>query len=228
MIRPPKPRHGFSLVELLMVITIIALLAALLFPVLGRARKQADSTACLSNLGQIGRGIATYMTDYDGLFPHAVDPSDKFAPEIWAFYPEFQARIPSMPFLHEVVQPYLKNPEAFKCPSDTGFSVLDSNFPLAFDARPTMYQKYGTSYFFRTEIAFRFFTRDHFELPASVNVLFDAAGHWHGDARALRPSDSSVDYVELRSKYRYNVLFGDWSVRNLTANQLDQAWMVEL
>lgn len=60
---------GFTLLELLFVIAIVAVLAALLLTVFGRAQAQADSTACLSNLRQIGTAIAAYATDHDGYLP---------------------------------------------------------------------------------------------------------------------------------------------------------------
>lgn len=60
---------GFTLVELLVVISIIALLVSILMPSLGRAREQARLTMCLSNLKQLGYGTAMYNDDHD-LLPH--------------------------------------------------------------------------------------------------------------------------------------------------------------
>jgi len=62
---------GFTLVELLTVIVIISLLAALLLPALTHARNQARRINCLSNLREIGAAASLYMADYNGgLFHH--------------------------------------------------------------------------------------------------------------------------------------------------------------
>ncbi len=60
---------GFTLIELLVVIAIIAILAAILFPVFGRARENARRSSCQSNLKQIGLGIIQYTQDYDEKLP---------------------------------------------------------------------------------------------------------------------------------------------------------------
>ncbi len=62
-------RRGFTLIELLVVIAIIALLIALLLPALGRARKQAMYTHCMSNLRQSGTAFITAALDDNGTFP---------------------------------------------------------------------------------------------------------------------------------------------------------------
>jgi general secretion pathway protein G len=221
-------RRAFTLIELLVVIAIIAILAGLLFPVFAQAKSAAKKTQCLSNLKQIGAAITLYMGDYDDVFPHALDASDKFAPEIWAHEPEFFARIPQMPLLCDVLMPYTRSKELFKCPGDTGTFVLDNHFPQKFYTSPSMYSTYQSSYFFRTEIAFKYFTQTRFKLPADVNVLFDGAGHWHGDGRALREDDNGETFFKLLNRYRYNTLYGDMHAKSLTFDQLQQAWSTPL
>jgi prepilin-type N-terminal cleavage/methylation domain-containing protein/prepilin-type processing-associated H-X9-DG protein len=66
-----RGRRGFTLVELLVVIGIIALLIGLLLPSLAAARRSARSTACLSQLRQIGLASLQYAQEHKGLFPRS-------------------------------------------------------------------------------------------------------------------------------------------------------------
>jgi len=102
----PGKSSAFTLIELLVVIAIIAILAAILFPVFAQAREKARTTACLSNIKQIGTGIMMYTQDYDETYPlYRLDGGTGLAgsPYGWA----------------DAIQPYVKNEQVLQCSSDS-------------------------------------------------------------------------------------------------------------
>ena len=73
-------RGGFTLIELMIVIAIIAILAAILVPNFIRARAQGQVTACKSNLKNIATALEMYSTDYGGRFPTAIASGGALTP----------------------------------------------------------------------------------------------------------------------------------------------------
>ena len=114
-----KQPSGFTLIELLIVIAIIALLAAILFPVFARAREQARKASCASNLRQVGMGILQYAQDNDECFPPGtqenVDANSATRRGIgWAGQ----------------VFPYVKSAAVFACPNDRTPSACSYRFNI--------------------------------------------------------------------------------------------------
>ncbi len=63
---------AFSLVELLVVITVVAMLASLLLPALTKAKEEARTAMCRSNLHQLGIALRTYLDGADGVYPYSL------------------------------------------------------------------------------------------------------------------------------------------------------------
>src|SRR5262245_58862314 len=71
---PMSQRRAFTLIELLVGIAIIAILAAILFPIFAQAREKARQSTCLSNVRQLTMGTVMYAEDYDQIFPNSWRP----------------------------------------------------------------------------------------------------------------------------------------------------------
>jgi prepilin-type N-terminal cleavage/methylation domain-containing protein/prepilin-type processing-associated H-X9-DG protein len=122
-VRITKIRKAFTLIELLVVIAIIAILAAILFPVFGRARENARRSSCQSNMKQIGLAFVQYAQDYDEIMPRS---SSSVLAQTWM----------------QLIEPYgmktgttttgTGNAPYLRCPSDTLERTVTTAQPVSY------------------------------------------------------------------------------------------------
>ncbi len=159
---------AFTIIELLVVIAIIALLAAVLLPVLSKSKEAGRSTACLSNLHQIGIALQLFVDGNDNRLPIMRDRSmDTNSPPTNA-----------LPSVEVVLKNELGNTNALRCPSD----------------RETIFERTGSSYSWNSLLNGQ--PADNLVVlglqfsPHAIPVFFDKQGF-----HAARGPNRAVNYL---------------------------------
>ncbi len=125
---------AFTLVELLVVIAVIAILAGMLLPVLGRAKKEALTTSCRNNLHQLGIALQGYATDHDDVLPpnnyvydvstgRPIERHDSWCPGLAPF------DLTTSNLQAGVIWPYIGTASTYHCPADPGKIKRDDGTP---------------------------------------------------------------------------------------------------
>lgn len=101
---------AFTLLELLTVIAVVAILAALIFPAVQRVKASGQATACVAHLRQIGAGLNTYLSD-----------NGMRMPELRAGRASVEEELP---VIDNTLDRYIRDPRIFACPADPKYAKL--------------------------------------------------------------------------------------------------------
>jgi prepilin-type N-terminal cleavage/methylation domain-containing protein/prepilin-type processing-associated H-X9-DG protein len=200
-------RRAFSLLEILVAITVIAILAALSFSALSRAHEVADRTTCLNNLRQWGAALSLYMQDNDGQIPRrgqGVRPVEIIdRPDDWFnCLPPYLGLSSYQQMVAQGRAPKAGERSIFVCPTakDLGkphFLAYGMNMYLSPWIRPNMHRI--------SEIPH----------PSQLAFLADGPGGWSSTI------PSNQDYsVSARHGRCANVVFLDGHVQSLDGNSI--------
>ncbi len=189
-------RLGFTLVELLIVVGIVALLTAILLPVFIAARERARTTACASNLRQLHLAFSLYVADNSGYLPPYITDSNRQVtrPDGTTFLVQDQSA--------ELVfglKPYVQAPAVWFCPSDVyaGQNAMSNG---------RGYNNTDTSYFYVAGVTWRQGVLQPMRLdgwPVSAPLLTDDKA---GSIDDLPPATGPGPYSH---RGRFNVIYRD-------------------
>jgi general secretion pathway protein G len=209
--------RSFTLVELLVVISIIGLLAGLSFPAISGSMAKAKSSDCVNNLRQIGTAINLFASENNGYLPYATGPNAAGSANSYSFN-HWEAPLPvimgvgtgSVSFPSRASFDDAKAKHPFNCPAcKTGFRTYTANMH-------SMGFLPGGSAWPRRKIA---------SIVKSSQLIL-VADDTFGDPA---PANSGTDYFDeasytnrigIRHGGRANALFGDFHVESITASNL--------
>lgn len=197
-----RMRKKFTLIELLVVIAIIAILAAMLLPALGKVKKTAKQSECLSNLKQWGLGYAFYTDSNDGAYPLRYTYATNSG-ENW-----YKAIAKAGNFFSTYVN-YLVNmnqPAVMGCPSVMRpFKKMDGSIQ----------ETAGYSYQYNNKFAFGLQKQSRLKRPSALILQGDGWANW--ERLIFDSSTYAYNILQPRHGKTAGVLYADGHTGTLVA-----------
>jgi prepilin-type N-terminal cleavage/methylation domain-containing protein len=231
-------KRAFTLIELLVVVAIIAVLMAILMPSLKRAREQARSLTCRSNVRTLTLAWLMYKDENDGRLVSGHTPSAPISasnPAAWVVIPPSGASS-SIEEKKEYIQqgllwPYVRELEVYRCPSDRrrnspGHQYAFRTYSIAggmnavaaagaWEIRPcityTDIKQPATKYVFLAECDPRGYNNGSWVMNPKSRQWVDPFGVWHrDDSSTLGYADGHAEMQRWRSR-----ALMEWNLRSL-------------
>lgn len=197
---------AFTLVELLVVISIIVMLLAIMMPSLQKARNQAKKVACLSNMRQMGIVLITYLVDSDNHLPpsscHLTNPE-----QYWLC----------------ILNKYSSAPLLFRCPSDKAKVFIDWSKPLTTQPTDARWSSFGINALMDASVYNKTTNIRH---PQSCIYISEAPESWTSADHIHPDMWESLDYAKGsvawdRHGKTSNYVFTDGHAENL---KIEKTW----
>ncbi len=190
-------RRGMTLVEVIVVISMIGILVSLLLPAFQQARLRAKSSICLSNLHQLDLALAAYAQDHAGDFPTALDSFHYFM--LSNDHSGTPVASGDLVDIQDALKPYVSDRRIFRCPMDRTEPWVD---------KPTFFDLDGSSYEYHEHTSVTPYPSTASD--PTTDLLFCDYGYFHG-------GDSGLDG-------RLNGVFADGHAQTITWQQ-KALWM---
>lgn len=208
-----RARCGFTLVEILVVVSIISIFLALTIPAMKGLQRQAKSSKCISNLRNLGNGVFVYVAENDGSLPYMRDFSSGGA---W-----------SGPYWTDLIEPFV-GAESSKAASERGQKTVfycpgeDNTHVISdYGANPLVFLHPTTEA--RSLLMTRIEDQPGTLLLADAQILRNDGpiGSWHIASNWYNPdipevAPSAISGVSPRHGNTLNALFADGHVESLT------------
>ncbi len=189
-------KKGFTLIELIVVMAIIASLASILLPALSKARSRAKSSVCMNNLKQIGLGLKMYEQDHEGIVFLGGFNSASFIPKYYSY-------------------------EVLACPSHPPYEY-DPAIPNSTYGSTRVIPFYASAPVPVSSDAYHYMMPGAIKKPASYPIVADTIQRTDFKKQYFRfdYGENPGGYIHFRHNGRTNVLFVDGHVENLNLEGL--------